>query len=193
MLRRFLLPLLLVLSCQVQAATVQLSSGWQSTVSDFNCQTVISAFLIVLGASSGDCGFQAVSTGTNLTFRNAAGAAIANPTVSAVTGWTAPVASGGTNYQPQIDALTGRMIAVESAITAINNKLAASPASGYTLTAAEYAQFSAVMTSASTPYDYQTGGVIFAAVLVPTVSLYLLIRGLMEFHSIVKTGARRIV
>lgn len=189
---RILLIAFAFLSSLSQAATVQLSSGWTATVNDFACQTVVNAFLGTYNAVSGDCAYQVVSTGTMLVFRNASGGSVAAPTVSAVTGWTAPAAAGAVNYQPQIDALTSRIVALESAVTAINNKLNTSPAAGHTLTDAEYSQFSAVMTSASAPYDYAQGGALFAAVFAPTLGLYFLVRGLMEFYSL-SLKARRVV
>ncbi|WP_295006852.1 hypothetical protein [uncultured Dechloromonas sp.] len=184
-----LVLLCLLLSVKSYAGTITLDTGWTQTVSDFSCQTVISAFLVQAASTSGDCQYQAVGPGTVLTFRNSGGGRTYVSTVASVTGWSVPPSSS-VNYQPQIDALVSRITALESAVTAINAKLAAAPVAGHTLTDTEYAQFASVMTSANTPYDYNHGGLLFAAVLGPTLGLYFLVRGLMEFFALSRLSRR---
>lgn len=187
--RKLAVILLLFSAFNVRAGTVSLDTGWTQTVADFSCQTVIAAFLPQAASTSGVCQYDAVGPATVLTFRNSAGARNYVATVTSVSGWSVPPSSS-VNYQSQIDALLTRIVSLESAVGAINAKLAAAPVGGHTLTPAEYAQFSSVMTAASTPYDYSQGGLLFAAVLVPTLSLYFLVRGLMEFFALSRLSRR---
>jgi len=112
---------LLLQPLQLVAATVQLSSGWSATVNDFNCQTVISAFLTTLGASSGDCNFQSAGVGTALVFRNSAGASVGSPTISSVTGWVVP--TGGGALQTQVNTIQTQVNSLQTTVNDITTRI----------------------------------------------------------------------
>lgn len=86
--------------------------------------------------------------------------------------------SGGSS-SPDVSAL-------QSTVTALQGQLAAVSAANVQ----NSSDLSRVNTALSEPYDYGTGGLIFSAMLISTLSLYLLARGLMMFVAAVNAARR---
>lgn len=185
--------LLFALAClwsSVSLAGTVTASGRTFEVADSSCAAVRAAVQKLEGGATSysvGCSSDPVVVGSTLSWIWWSSPTSLNAVVWSV---TAVNAAPPPSYQPQIDAHTSRITAVENSILTINSKLAASPLTGRTLTDSEYAQFSAVMTAANTPYDYQAGGSIFAAVLIATLSLYLMVRAAMEVVRIVRSARR---
>lgn len=89
--------------------------------------------------------------------------------------------SGSGANPEEVEALKTQVIELQGQVVRLTNQ---------SLTSSEHQQVTDLIVQAESPYDYANGGKIFTAMLISTLSLYIMVRAMMEIYGAVKQARR---